>query len=229
MKLSELVALGDGCPQDVYGVVVDEPSFSPPAGLKRVGILWPMDGDAIDEIDVVISYGMAGVDVLMEIPGDREDVDVAMLVSTAANIGASLSILPPSNLTPESLAGWIERVCLFAKDYLKTSIFSKDMLPVTSYLEYMFRQSYGDNLEGFAPTDPYIIERFVSGVSVDQSDAMKAALRAEVLAAFGGQEQFDTFAIALAQRVYSSVDGNYRQSVAAANLNAADSGEASAV
>lgn len=212
MKLSELVALGDQCPQEVYGVVVDEPSFSPPAGLKRLGVLWPMDGDAIDEIDVVISYGMAGVEVMMEIPGDRIEVDVAMLVSTAANIGSSLSILPPSDLGGESLGLWIARIRAFAREYLKTSIFSKDLLPVTSYLEYMFRQTYGDDLDGFKPSDPYIVANYVENVTEEQSDAMKAGLREEVLQAFGGQSEFDAFAMTVAKRVYDSVDANYRQS-----------------
>lgn len=223
MKLSEIVAssgLENAC---FYGVTVDEPSFSPPAGLREIGLLWPLEGEGLDEMDVAIAFGMAGVHVIIELPAEREQVDAPMFVSLAANIGASLSVLPPkTGADAQAFDRWNARVQAFTAEYLKSSIFAKHLFPVTSYLEYMFREVYGDDLSGFAPKDGYILDAYVSRVSLEQSDAMKALIRSGVYEQFGGAEAFAAFAAAVAAKVSDTMEANFRQSVASSSQPAPD-------
>lgn len=211
MKLSDLTMDGAHVGELVFGVEVDQPSFVPPAGLKRIGVLLPLQGDGIDEIDVVISYGMAGVETTMEIPAEKQDVDPAYLVSTAANIGASLALLPPVDASDrDAVEAWIVRVCDFASAYLGSSIYGKDLFPVTSFLEYMFAEAVSD-VSGYAPKDEYLIARFASVLSEADSDAMKARLRALVYEHFGSKEDFEEFVHLMANRIYSSIENGVRQ------------------
>ena len=212
MKLSDLTKEGQSTPETVYGVVVDEPSFAPPEGLKEIGLLLPLDSEGIDEIDVAISYSMAGVKTILEIPADKKDVDAAYMVSTAANIGVSLSVLPPAD--DSGFDAWVERVCEFAGAYLKSGIYAKDLLPVTSYLQYMFVEVFAD-ASGYAAKDPYVIDRFVKTMSVERADQMKARLRAVIHEHFGGDEGFKAFAHAMAERLHNHVADGARKYMSA--------------
>lgn len=202
MKLSELMNEGQAAPLAVYGVVVDEPSFVPPEGLQEIGLRLPLDSEGIDEIDVAISYSMAGVKTILEVPADKKDVDVAYMVSTAANIGVSLAVLPPQE--EAGFEAWVDRICDFAVAYLKSGIYTKQLLPVTSYLEYMFVEVFADTKD-YAPKDPYVIECFVKPLSVERSDAMKARLRAVIHEHFGGEERFKAFAHVMAERLHHRI------------------------
>lgn len=215
MKLSEIMASTGLENASFYGVKVDEPSFSPPAGLREIGLLWPLSGEGLDEMDVAIAFGMAGVHVIIELPNEMEHVDAPMFVSLAANIGASLALLPPSpGADAQAYERWNFRVAEFAAEYLSSGIFSKHLYPVTSYLEYMFREVYGEDMSGFVPKDGYIREAFVAKTSVSQSDAMKSVVRSVIHNQFGGADAFVDFAHAVAAKLSDSMDANFRQSVA---------------
>ncbi len=203
MKLSDLTSGSHAGVTSVYGVVVDEPSFVPPEGLKEIGVLVPLDSEGIDEIDVAISYSMAGVKTILEVPAEKKDVDAPYMVSTAANIGVSLSVLPPAG--PDGFDAWVERVCDFARAYLKSGIYAKELLPVTSFMEYMFVEVFADTSE-YAPKDPYVIDRFVKTMTLEQSDQMKAKLREVIYDHFGGADAFKSFAHAMASRLHVHIE-----------------------
>ena len=95
MLLSDVVdgKAGDASSTAFYGVEVDVESFTPPAGLEEISLIYKADAGDIDEtlMDVIISYGLAGVEVILEIPAEQSDIDAKYLVSVAANAGFSLS------------------------------------------------------------------------------------------------------------------------------------------
>ena len=215
-KLSDLLAL-PAIPESAFGVEVDVESFTPPQGLKEIGLRYKAEGGDIDvtRVDVVISYTVSGVGVILEIPAEAEGVDAKYTMSLAANMGISLALLPPASDDPALAAAYVERVGSFAAAFLGHANFSGEVLPVTSYLEYMFVERLKD-ASSFAATDPYIVENFVEATSAELVDRMKAAIRDRVHAHFGGEEGFANFSTVLFAKIRDRVEGCCRDMVAQA-------------
>ena len=116
MLLSELVDKDEAPAVAVYGVEVDVESFTPPAKLEEISLIYKADGSDIDEalMDVIISYGLAGIEVILEIPAEQGDIDAKYLVSVAANAGFSLSLLPPKEPSEEADKAYFSRLREFA-------------------------------------------------------------------------------------------------------------------
>lgn len=194
----------------VFGVEVDEESFSPPPSLKEVSFIYrEQDGD-IDEalMDVIISYGLAGVEIVLEIPGDAPGIDAKYLVSVAANAGFSLAIMPPENDTVEAREAYYTTLEAFARAYLAQPNYAKFLSPVTNYLEYLFIEVLrGDNVE-FTTRDPFIQERFIARMSPEFVDAFKERLRLVIYEAFGDRGQFETFAWGMVKKIHGLAEAN---------------------
>ena len=209
IKLSELIA-SDSVLDNVYGVDVDEESFSPPEGLKEVGFTYKVDeaGD-IDEIllDVIISYGLSDVKVVLEIPFDTDVKDIPYLMSVASNAGFSLSILPPCEITDETKISYINRLSDFTDAFLNQKNFTKFVYPVSSYLEYMYIETFTD-VSDFKPTDDYILNRYVENTTEEFSDAFKAVIREKIFTHFGGEEEFRNFTKAVFSKIYEQTERN---------------------
>ncbi len=213
--LSEILELSDeqrGA--EYYRVAVDGESFTPPVGLKEIGFLLKLEDDDIDEelIDVVISYGLAGVSVILEVPHDVGPVDAKYLMSVSANAGFSISLLPPSGDadTAEARAEYQARLVEFVEAYLNHRNFAHFVYPVTSYLEYLFIERMRPGV-AFEPTDPYILATFHEPVPVEFADQFKAAMREKIHAHFGGEAGFAAFAKAMIYRIYKQTEENARQ------------------
>jgi hypothetical protein len=213
--LSELLA-AETNPSVIYGVTVDVDDVTPPEGVTEIGLLSSLPEGSLEEtvLDVAISYILAGMSVTIEFAADTDIADPKHLVSTAASIGASLSFLPPVEGSDAEVGAYIDRVETFARAYAKQANFSKLMIPVTSYLQYLFVEVLDPDLaNGFKPTDPYLSDRFIAHMEPKQVDLMKDRIRSVFHEAYGGPEGFIDLGRALFREIYERVEDGFKDQI----------------
>jgi len=209
--LSELLASNSN-PSIVYGMVVDVDDVTPPDGVKEVAICSALVDGALNEtvLDVAISYILAGIDVTIEIEAETPVNSPKELISTAASVGASLSLLPPQDGSDASFESHLERVESFAVTYTKQANFAKLLIPVTSYLQYLFIEVIDPEIaKDFRPTDPYLLTAFVERMDPDRIDRMKDRIKAVFHEAYGGPEGFLTLGKMLFREVFERVEEGF--------------------
>jgi hypothetical protein len=212
-----------------YGVEVDVESFTPPANLKEISLIYKADAGDIDEtlMDVIISYGLAGVDVILEIPAEQTDIDPKYLVSVAANAGFSLSLLPPEVSNEAADQAYFNRLRDFAAVYLTQGNFGKFIAPVTNYLEYLFVELLRGEELPFQINDPYIKNRLMQLSDQDFVDAFKSRLREDFYALFGSRAEFEKFARRMMVQIHDFTGDCVKDLIAQqANQNTTDGGQA---
>jgi hypothetical protein len=204
MLLSELI-IADKI-ESAFGITVDIESFTPPVGLKSVVFNYVEAQDSIDIrlLDTVISYSLAGVDVTLDIPF-KEDLDVDAIMSLALNLGVSISILPPKNITDESIISYSDILGRLAEHYFSSINLSKMIYPLTSYLEYMVVEHLGA-ADTFEVTDNYMLESFANKMPIEASDKMKSILKTKVYDVHGGQEAFGIYVNSVVKGVFLQVE-----------------------
>ncbi len=135
-----------------------------------------------DIIDVALSYSIAGIEVVLEIPFEiRVNFEKKQLASIVSNGGWSLSLLPPIKhskaLTGEYCKEVIEWYKLWRKPTMRN--FEKTIYPVTPYCEYLAidylidknKEALTDDdvqaLRGLSanPSDPYILH-FIDNIQI---------------------------------------------------------------
>ena len=208
--LSKLLSGEIECPPFVSGVLVDEESFTPPEGVKEIGLLYRSDEDGdLDEdlLDVIISYGLTGVSVIMEIPFEETVDDPSYIMSVASNAGFSISLFPPEVDSEENREAYKERLSEFTQAFLNQKNFAKEIYPITSYLQYMYLENFVD-VSNYQATDPYIIQKFVETTTEEFSDEFKLVMRGLVFEHFGGEAEFKEFAKALFYKIYKLTEYN---------------------
>lgn len=207
-KISKLVESGSATPV-LYGIEADVDDVTPPEGLKEAGIIARLeDGDIPDVVlDTAISWSLAGIDVTLEIPAESAPADAKRILSTAAAVNVSLSLLPPEDQSEEAFDAYCARVEEFAQVYVAQANMAKFVVPVTSYLGYMFIEAFDkEAAAAFAPTDEYVVSAFHSMMSVERADAMKARIRKVFVNAHGGEEGFTNFARSLGATIYRRIE-----------------------
>ncbi|GAB5389868.1 MAG: hypothetical protein Alpg2KO_28360 [Alphaproteobacteria bacterium] len=210
MLLSEILKLEEDKISEAYfGIEVDEESFSPPPGLKQIGLEYKGDKGEIDEtlMDVIISYALSGIEIILEIPEWAEEIDARYMMSVAANAGFSISLLPPEKDTPEAREAYNTRLIDFTDAYFGQVNFGRFVYPVTSFLEYMFIETVKP-IDRFDPQDPYIRQRFVENTTEDFSDSFKAVLRERFYELHDGKDGFEKFAKAMMFKIYKQAQTN---------------------
>lgn len=209
MKLSELLA-ADPVPERAFGVVVDTDVFDPPPGLREISFRAPLAGKGEidnDVLDVLISYLISNVDVTVEIAAEDPIEEPPYLMSVAASIGFTLSFLPPLDGSDEAFERYVDRLVAFVPLYAAQPNFSKLIVPVTSYLEYLFVEAIDPAAAAvFAPTDPYVVDNFASVMPIERSDRLKARLRQAFVEFYGGEEAFLAFRLAIVGGICEDVE-----------------------
>lgn len=215
VKLSEVLS-NPVTGASYYRVEADVESFTPPEGVAEIGFLYKSDdGRDVDEtlLDVIISYGLSNVPVLLEVPAESKVSDPSYLMSIASNVGFSVSLLPPENKDDESAQDdYIQRVSEFTLAYLGQKNFSKSVYPISSYMEYMFLETLTD-VSGFKASNEYMINSFVSKTTEEFSDEFKAVIRKHIHAHFGGVDGFRSFAKAVYWRIYKMTEENCKDTL----------------
>ncbi len=195
----------------VFGIVIDTDDLVVPYGLREAGIRAKIvDGEIdFDTLDLAIEYRLRGLDVMLEIADGDVIEDMGNLVSVAASTKISLSFLPPEDNSDEAF----ERYCLRVEDatraYLNQPNMQQFVLPVTSYLEYMYLELLNpERAKTFQPDDEYMIRIFHQGMTVDRSDAMKARIRTIVHDHYDGEDGFREVALDLVGAICQTVDSS---------------------
>jgi hypothetical protein len=193
----------------VFGVEVDEELFSPPQNVREIGVLATTTNGLVDDIvmDVLIAYHLAGLDTILEFSHDIEFRDPRHLVGTAAQSYASLSFLPPVNLTDESFEAYCLKLESIARAYMSQQAMTRFVMPVTNYLQHMFLEVIdAEKAKSFVPEDSYVLARFHAVIPLDRSDALKARIRAVIVETAGGEEEFRAFALGMIAGIAGSVE-----------------------
>ena len=195
---------------EISNVLVDVESFTPPEGLKFIGLSYIDKGGDIDEIlmDVIISYGLSGVEVVLEIPPQTAGIDARYMMSVAANAGFSVALLPPPAGSDAALkAVFEEKLDHFAEAYFQQANFAKAVVPVGNFLEYLFVELMKPGAP-FVPRDPYILEQYVNVMDSSYVDEMKAFLRQKFYDITGGKEEFEQFSWGLIRGIHAMAEEN---------------------
>lgn len=208
MKLSELIAASPA-PERAFGVEVDAESYDPPAGLKEISLVARTDADgfAEDVLDVAIAYRLAGVDVILEIPSEQPIADTAYMMSVIANMNSHVALLPPVDASEESFERYVERVEAFVPHYARQRNFGRMLMPLTSYLEYLFVEAADpEKAKGFTPTDDFVLSRFHEPTSTERADRLKDRLRRAFESVYGGAEDFLAFRKAVMAGIFKDFE-----------------------
>lgn len=198
----------------VFDIEVDVDDLVVPYGLREAGLLAKTENGELTEnvLDTAINMILNGVEVLIEFPSDVDCGEPVHLISTAAAIKASLSFLPPEDDSGEQFLAWSQKIERLTEAYLRQPNMTQFVLPVSSYIEYMFIEVLDPKAaKNFQSTDEYIIRRFHSAMSVARADSMKARVRRVVHAHFGGQKKFKEFAEEMFSSIYETVVDNVKQ------------------
>jgi hypothetical protein len=193
----------------VFDVEVDEELFAPPPNVREIGILATTTKGMVDDVvmDVLIAYHLAGLDTILEFPHEVDFFDARHLVQTAAQSNASLSFVPPSDLTDESFEAYCLKLEAVAKAYMGQQAMTRFVMPVTNYLQHMFLEVIDpEKAKSFVPEDSYVLARFHNVMPLERSDALKARVRAVIVEAAGGEEGFREFALGVIAAIAGSVE-----------------------
>lgn len=201
----------------VYGVEVDTDDPNLPHGIKVIGLLARTEkGEFTDLVaDQMINLRHAHHDVVMEFEDKVEVDDYVYLVASAAAVEVSLSFLPPEDPSDEAFEAYCQKMEKVTQAYLNQPNILYSVMPVTSYLEYMFLELIDAELAStFVPSDEYIIRRFHSKMTVERSDAMKARIRKVIHDHYGGEADFQDFAQQMFGGICAAVDKELAAAVA---------------
>lgn len=91
-------------------------------------------------IDVALSYSLAGLEVILEIPfARRKEFNLTRLAALVSNIGCSVSLLPPSSTQQKHLSSYSDYISIWY-DLLrsqKMKAFEENVYPISNFIEYL--------------------------------------------------------------------------------------------
>lgn len=192
-NLSDLVSEPKGA-KAYYGVNVDAFSASKVEGAEVIGFVAKMDQDSpkqfsFDVMDMMIQYRQAKIKVMLEVPFDFSMKATDVLV-IANSIGAGIIVTPPAEKKARNWEQWRDQVKEYAQAMLAMISFDKEVIPVTSYTQYMAMQAMGYTPPSL--TDDIMMHHyFESDMDHPTMDALKVDLESMVHEAHGGAEAFD--------------------------------------
>lgn len=193
----------------VHGVEVDRLGAFPPRGLMEVSFRASSEADgglASDVLDTLILYRQCGVRVLLELPFGVT-LPVLSTVRTCANIGVDLALLPPTTAVLVEWDQYRREVVDYARAWLGLTSTQNSLLPVSSYLQYVFGEIVGNRVSsGPLTTDPYLHRQFVDGLPPEQIAATKTALDAVFLEHFGSREEMRRFIMTVGAEAFRYID-----------------------
>lgn len=191
LKLSELAAQKTEAVHHVFGVEVDAFNPQPVENLRTVGFIARMDsgGFDFDVMDTIIQYHQLHCAVFIEVPFDFAMPAKDVLVM-AMSMSANVIVTPPQPGTPEQWKQWSDYTKQFLAAMLDLPTFSQELLPVTSYVEYMSMAVM--KYQPKTITDnPLMFEYFEKSMDYPTMDELKAHMHEAILDYHGGEEAFE--------------------------------------
>lgn len=183
--------------QSVFNLKVDEGDLNlidKFSKLKEVGVTLQVDEDGIildDLLDFLITLKLKNINVVLEVDLNDEknkSVEPSYIYQLSTNAGFSISILPNLN----DMDGYREAIKRFTKELLNRPNFEQKVYPISSYMEYLVLEKVlGDKVKNFTPEDAYIVNDFVSKMSVEDSDNFKMDIKNILIENYGGEKNLD--------------------------------------
>jgi hypothetical protein len=189
---------------------VDVDQFSPNRlnNVKKIGFIAKLGSDGkfdFDVMDTVIQYRQIQAEVFVQVPHDfaMEPRDLLVL---ANSVDANVILMPPAvDAGLEAWELWQQLTLRYADAMLGFNPFAKELLPVTSYVQYMIMR-----VAGYQPAtltdDPMMKHFFEDGMNVPVMDAIKAALDIKIHDAHGGKQGFESFVHGTLAGLYDRVE-----------------------
>lgn len=189
---------------------VDVDQFNPNrlGNVKKIGFIAKLGSDGkfdFDVMDTVIQYRQIQAEVFIQVPHDF-DMEPRDLLVLANSVDANVILMPPAaGAGQEDWALWQELTLRYADAMLSFNPFSKELLPVTSYVQYMIMR-----VTGYKPAtltdDPMMKHFFEDGMDVPVMDAIKSALDIKIFDTHGGPEAFESFVHGTLAGLYDRVE-----------------------
>lgn len=190
-KLSDLLVVQEGLAPHVFGVDVDVFDPLPIKGVKSIGFIAKVEGGQFDFdlMDTMIQYRQIHCPIFLEVPFDFEMTAKDVLI-VAHSVESHVIVTPPATGAASDWAKWSSYVEEFLSALLDLPQFGQEVLPVTSYIQYMSM-----SVMGYQPatlTDNSMMhEYFEKDMDVPTMDALKERMHAAVLGYYGGKEEFE--------------------------------------
>lgn len=216
--------------EELFGIIIDKESTdlkyssAPPPNIKALGLVLALDDEQsidTDLIDIIISYKLTHITLILEIPShlfSQGKIKAKEIIQLCINLDVSLSILPPghplvdSSVTEED---YVKIISDFTDCIIEKANFDKSVMPISNFMEYlMIEKILGENsniIKNFKPKDEYIIKNFSSILSLGGSDAFKNVIRNKLYDLYGGKENFDIVAETILQSIQDRSEQIYKQ------------------
>jgi len=243
MLLQELFKEKNKGLSKAYSVVLDEkssdPEYStPPENLKEIGFVLKIDEEGMmDEalLDVVISYRLTNLPVLIEVPTQlisKGSIEVKYLMQLANNVDFSIALLPPGHpLVGDeiSINEYKDVILKMLDELLNKPNFDKFIYPISNFFEYlMLEQILGkEKLVNFKPEDEYIKDNFLNVMTTQDSNLFKDAIRGRLYDFYGGEQEFNLVAKTIIGSVYEKSVSMYKDAIIQAVKNNSEQFETS--
>ena len=190
-----------------FSVEVD--TFSPNRleNVKKIGFVARLDETGkfdFDVMDTLIQYRQIQAEVFIQVPHDFTMKPHDLLV-LANSIDASVILMPPkADADIESWNKWQKLTVEYTAAMLGFHSFSKELLPVTSYVQYMAM-----SVAGYQPKtltdDPMMKHFFEDGMNIPVMDELKEQIHTRIVDAHGGIEGFESFVHGTLTGLYESL------------------------
>lgn len=207
MKLTELVKIApEKVEKCVYGIEVDEYCATRQFGLEEIGLIVEADDSGViseDVVDIATDYVDSGCRVILEVPASCS-VDSGYMYMIANNIGATISLLPPVNPTAEAVDAYAERLCTYAREWLRDGQSHLMLEPVSGFFQYLINRSFGYKPE-FIAIDEYMKAEFVDSMDISDMDQVKEKLQETIFDEFGGEQEFQKWAHSLGKALQNEL------------------------
>jgi hypothetical protein len=182
-----------------YGVEVDCECLAPPPSIERIGLLYQPGPAGLSEslMDAIISFSLAGVEVIVEIPHEA-DLDHAYLLKLASNAGFSIAAIPPD--VEKDVGAWGQQCAKFVRPFLTTPNFSQHIYPIAGYFSYLIAEKLG-GVDAAQPNDPYVLSRFTQSTPEAWSDQAKIVMRSAFSEVCDGEDGIKELALSLTSAI----------------------------
>lgn len=210
VALSELVksALDDeteNSGRSYFSVDVDTFCIDRIQNLRQIGFLAKMDDQGqfdFDVMDTLIQYKQNQAEVFLQVPFDFP-MDPYDLLVLCSSIDINVLLMPPEDKNAETWRRWSERACEYTDAMLNFQSFSREILPVTSFVQYLSMRVMSYTPPALTD-DPMMQHFFEEGMCVSTMDALKETLEDKIFSWFGSHQQFEEY-------VHSTLSGLYER------------------
>lgn len=176
--------------------------------VRKISFLAALDESGVfsfDVIDTAIQYRQIQAEVFIEIPYLFE-YPAKDAVSLANSARVNLLLTPPPPGSPkDQWEIWSNLVLEYADAMLNVRAFSKELLPVTSYVQYMTMNVLGYQPEGLTD-DPLMKHFFEDGMDIEVMDDLKDKLAQKIIDFHGGDDEFEKLVHGTLAALYDKVD-----------------------